>query len=316
MRSITASRFVSEFPGAPGLAGSLTTAIVVCTRNRPEALCLCLEAIGHLEPAPDEVLVVDNSAGNPETHAAALKYRARYVIEPVPGLSRARNRGMAESRCDVVAYIDDDARPESNWLRLLVEPFADSNVAVATGMIKTPDSALNKSTPDSPRVLSNKDPLWFEIATFGGLGLGSNMAVRKTACGGKILFNEQLGRGAPIEIAEESYAFAWLLSHGFKAVYVPTAVVFHPPLRRVSIEIEARNSFGYWLLLFSDFPRQRPDLLRFLYRRLRGKNLSWPRNPQEPGEIVSSGWRVKLRAVLSGALLYLRTRKPQPTTGA
>jgi hypothetical protein len=86
-------------------------------------------------------------------------------------------------------------------------------------------------------------------------------------------------------------------------------VVYHPSLSRTSIDREARNSFTYWLLLFSEFHAQRASLVRFLFRRLRGKRLDWPRNPQEPGEIVSSGWRVLLVAGIKGLWLFLRTPK-------
>lgn len=115
----------------------------------------------------------------------------------------------------------------------------------------------------------------------------------------------------PFEIAEENYAFASLLSLGYTAVYLPAAVVFHPPMRRTSVEVEARNSFAYWLLLFAEFPARRLDLLRFLIRRLRRKRLDWPRDPQEPGEIINSGWRVQIKAGLSALFLFVRTAKPK-----
>jgi hypothetical protein len=51
------------------------------------------------------------------------------------------------------------------------------------------------------------------------------------------------------------------------------------------------------------------DLLRFLFKRLRRQPLTWPRNPQPPGELITSGWRVYLRAGIKGTLLFLRSRK-------
>ena len=75
------------------------------------------------------------------------------------------------------------------------------------------------------------------------------------------------------------------------------------------IEREARNSFAYWLLLVAEFPGQRLNLLRFLFRRLCGKALEWPRNPQQPGEIVSSRRSVLLPAAIKGLGLFLRTPK-------
>ena len=290
---------------------SPTVTVVICTRNRPVLLQKCLAAVARLSPAPNQVLVVDNSEGNNDTRKVAQDYGARYLTEPIRGLCRARNRALAECDSEVVAFLDDDVTPASNWLRLLLEPFGDQRTGASAGRVITPDTPVSDVSQESPRTISNRDPHWFEIATFGGLGLGANMALRKRACAAENFFDERLGRGAPFEIGDESYAFASLLSRGHSVVYIPAAVVHHPPLTRAAIDKEARNSFTYWLLLFSEFPSQRLNLLRFLIRRLRGKKLDWPRNPQEPGEIISSSWSVKIKAGWKGLLLFLRTPKPR-----
>lgn len=287
-----------------------STTVIICTRNRPALLKQCLAAIARLSPAPDHVLVVDNSEGNPDTSKVAGDYRANYIIEPTRGLSRARNRGIAECTTDIVAFLDDDVTPEPDWLGLLMAPFSDHQVGATAGRVITPDPIAPMPDQLVPRTLSSKDHHWFEIATFGGLGLGANMALRRNACTDRRFFDERLGRGAPFEIGEESYAFALLLSRGYRIAYVPTAVVHHPPITRTSVEHEAETSFSYWLLLFSAFPRQRADLLAFLFRRLRRKPLDWPRYPQGPGEIMSSGWQLKTKAAWKGLILFLRTPKP------
>lgn len=307
-----------KLPVAPQVQGrsltrsrtdGLTATVVICTRNRPALLHKCLAAVARLDPAPDAVLVVDNSEGNKETEDVTHEFGASYTVEPRLGLSRARNRGLAECDTDVVVYLDDDAIPARDWLGLLMAPFADEKTGASTGRVITPESSNEGLHEESPRSLSNHVPQWFEIATFGGMGLGSNMALRKQACISPKLFDERLGRGAPFHIGEENYAFARLLANGYRVVYLPSAVVFHPPLSRDTIEHEAQNSITYWLLLFAEFPEQRMNLVRFILRRLRHKPLDWPRNPQEPGEIVTSGWRVLVKASIKGLWLFLRTPK-------
>ncbi|MGC2616301.1 MAG: glycosyltransferase family 2 protein [Terracidiphilus sp.] len=287
---------------------TLTATVVICTRNRPQVLKECLRGVARLDPGPDHVLVVDNTQGDKETENVSREFGARYIFEPVQGLSRTRNRGLAESDTEIVAFLDDDAIPAPDWLGMLMEPFADEKTAASTGRVITPGSN-GAGELESPRVLSNRDPRWFEIATFGGMGLGSNMALRKSACSASPMFDVRLGRGAPFQIGEESYAFARLLSNGFKAVYLPSAVVFHPTLSRDTVENEAQNSITYCLLLFAEFPDQRMNLVRFLLRRIRRKPLDWPRDPQEPGEIVTSGWRTLVKASVKGLWLFLRTPK-------
>jgi glycosyltransferase involved in cell wall biosynthesis len=298
-----------QVPVPPPVKGTVpTVSIVICTRSRPAFLEKCLESVAALQPPPDDVLIVDNSEGNAETESIARKFAVRYLIEPTPGLSRARNRGMAESNAEIVAYLDDDASPDEHWLEFILAPFADSQVAAVTGETILPGFSASEVSCVPLRSLTNQDQLWFEIATFGGLGVGNNMALRKTACAGRAIFDSRLGRGAGIPIAEESHAFASLLSKGFKAVHVPAAIVVHP-VTSEDIEQEAVNSVAYWLLLFAEFPGHRLDLLRFLSRRLRRKPLTWPRNPQAPGNIINSGWKVYLRASLRGGIVFLRSWK-------
>ncbi len=286
-----------------------TVTVVICTRNRSILLQKCLAAVSRLNPAANQILVVDNSEGDDDTRKAALAHGVRYTIEPVRGLSRARNHGIAECDTDIVAFLDDDVIPAPDWLGLLLVPFADERTGATAGRVITPDSQNTDELEDSPRILSNQDAHWIEIATFGGLGLGANMAFRRRALPIHRFFDERLGRGAPFEISEESYAFAWLLFHGYRIVTLPSAVVYHPPLSRTSIEREARYSFACWLLFLVEFPGQRLNLLRFLIRRLRGEPLDWPRNPQKPGEIVSSSWGVLLPAAVKGLWLFISTPK-------
>lgn len=286
-----------------------TATIVVCTRKRPAALWHCLNGIAQLEHAPDEVIVIDNTSGDKETEAVALEFGAVYLIEPVEGLSRARNRGFAESTSDIIAYLDDDAIPDPDWLELLLEPFANPQVTLVTGKIVTPASKSQNGTGQPARSLSNKDSEWFAIATFGGLGLGSNMAFRRKTCAANKLFDERLGRGAPFEIAEENFAFASLLSQGHTAVYLPKAMVYHPDGKPTDVMLEARNSIAFSMFLFSEFPNHRLDLIKFLFRRLRQKPLIWPRDSPDPGAVITSGWRVLIAASFQAAALFLKNRR-------
>jgi glycosyltransferase involved in cell wall biosynthesis len=286
-----------------------TATVAICTRNRPVVLQKCLAAVARLNPAPAYVIVIDNSEGNRDTRKVAVDYGARYIIEPVRGLCRARNRALTECDTDILAFLDDDVTPTSNWLRHLIEPFSDERTGASAGSVIPPDTLLIDHPHQSSRDLSNQDPHWFEIATFGGLGFGENMALRKRACTPGKFFDERLGRDGPFEIGDESYAFASILARGHRVVYTPSAVVHHPLPTRTEVDRDARNSFSYWLLLFSEFPDQRLNLLRVLVRRLRGRKLEWKPNPQDPCEVTSRRLNWKINAAFRGFVLFLRTPK-------
>ena len=82
-----------------------------------------------------EVLVVDNDpAGSaaPVVHGSS----ARYVHEPRPGISAARNRALAEAGdADVLVFIDDDELPGPGWLAALTGAWSRWGCAAVTGPV-------------------------------------------------------------------------------------------------------------------------------------------------------------------------------------
>src|SRR5690242_14893762 len=93
--------------------------VVICTRDRTEALERCLGAISALDYPSFDVLIVDNGSAGQASREVAARWGAGWTAEPRPGLSLARNRGAREARGDMVAYLDDDALPEPGWLAAL-----------------------------------------------------------------------------------------------------------------------------------------------------------------------------------------------------
>ena len=82
--------------------------VVICTRDRPRELHRCLGALRAQHAAPLEIVVVDNSAQRSAQATCEAFPEVRYVHEPRPGLSIARNAGIAASRGSLIAFTDDD----------------------------------------------------------------------------------------------------------------------------------------------------------------------------------------------------------------
>jgi GT2 family glycosyltransferase len=213
--------------------------VVVCTRDRPDDLRRCLAALALCEPAPREVIVVDNAPAG----AAAVVAGFPGVVclpEPAPGLSNARNAGVRAARGAIVAFTDDDVEVAPDWIARLVAPFADPAVACVTGLVLPAD-------------LSTPAACFFEFAA-GGLGkrfdrkrfdpgflregprlkapevwrigAGANMAVRRDAFARVGLFDPRLGAGAS-GCSEDSELWFRLLAAGDACFYEPAAVVAH-----------------------------------------------------------------------------------------
>lgn len=129
------NRTAGESPTNAGV----TVAIIICTysERRWEDLVASVASCMTQTRAADEVIVVVD-------HNATLLARAERAIDGVrviestgpPGLSGARNTGVSAARADVVAFLDDDAIAEPDWLERLCEPYADDDVLGVGGWIE------------------------------------------------------------------------------------------------------------------------------------------------------------------------------------
>lgn len=93
--------------------------VIVCTHNRATHTLAC---VGELLRSPEasnlDIIVVDNASS--VEHHALLKSNltsplVRFVSEPRPGVSLARNLGASLARNEWLAYLDDDALPFPDW---------------------------------------------------------------------------------------------------------------------------------------------------------------------------------------------------------
>jgi hypothetical protein len=106
--------------------------VAVCTRDRPSDLRRCLDALMWLPDDGQEYVVIDNCPATDATKELIKNYpKVRYVREDVPGSSAARNRALREAKHEFVAFTDDDAAPDPNWLRSLLRNFRERPLSVA-----------------------------------------------------------------------------------------------------------------------------------------------------------------------------------------
>jgi glycosyltransferase involved in cell wall biosynthesis len=266
--------------------------VVVCTRDRRALLEQCLTAL-RKQTYPDfEVLVIDNAPCEP-ARDICVRFGARYIVEPVAGVTHARNAGARAARGELIAYTDDDAVPDSGWLAALAAEFRDPTIAAVTGSIRyfkarensremSDEEAANAVRPRARFDCSTSE--WFTHAALGGVGDGGNMAFRRMLFD-RHRFDHRLGRGRVLEGGDEHVMFASVISHGHIIAYCPEAVVRHPsagtPSAQRAERVRAeRTSIAYLLFLWSEFPSHRGEIARFvlraLGRRLSGTGGRWP----------------------------------------
>jgi O-antigen biosynthesis protein len=94
--------------------------LVVCTHERPDSLADCLASLDAVAYPSLEIVIVDNAPRTSRTRElidACEDSRVRDTYAAVPGLSAARNHGVAEARGEVVAFTDDDMKVDAGWVR-------------------------------------------------------------------------------------------------------------------------------------------------------------------------------------------------------
>lgn len=265
-----------------------------------------------------DVLVVDSAPSDPVSDLCFRRGIA-YSREPTPGLSRARNVGARMAGGELIAYIDDDAVPEPEWLEALARGFDDPDVAAVTGRIRfmrgigdsgqmSDEEVRVESSGRDSGTLDNRSRDWFARACFGGIG--SNMAFRRSHVAGRDVFDERLGRGCTLYQGEDHLAVVTLVGSGLRTSHRSDAVVRHPfPATATQVRhyrlFNLRAAIAYILFLWAEFPSHRVELVRFLSRTVFKRMASGERRPlqEQPRRIE---W---LRAALGGPMLYRKARR-------
>jgi glucosyl-dolichyl phosphate glucuronosyltransferase len=213
--------------------------VVVATRDRCNYLRLCLDALAQQTAGFEtfEVIVVDNGSAD-ETAEVVRGFcgqgrNVSYVREERAGLSFARNTGVRQSRAEIVAFTDDDAVPDPQWIERIAARYEslDDKVAVLGGEVRPiweasrPDWLTNSLL----RPLS-AGLLWSPTArTLRGEEwlVEVNIAYRKARLiefGG---FAENLGRVGDVLLSGEGCINLLMARAGLHVFYDPNILVGH-----------------------------------------------------------------------------------------
>lgn len=228
--------------GAPGSAVSVTVAVLTYRRNA-ELAALLPRLVAELRAcgSPGRVLVVDNDpgAGAGEVVETCGWPEVRYVWEAEPGIAAARNRALTEAEDDVLVFIDDDERPVTGWLRLLLDAYARSRPAAVVGPVVSefagePSAFVlaggffdRRRMPTGSRVsVASSNNLLLDLAVVRRLGLSFDQRFGLTG-GSDYLFTRQLHlAGEVLEWCDEAVVVdavppersrpAWVLRRAFR----------------------------------------------------------------------------------------------------
>lgn len=215
--------------------GSPMISVVLCSYNGSATIRDTLEALIRLDYENYEVIFV-NDGSKDNTAEIVAEYDVRKINQPNKGLSVARNTGIEAARGEIVAFIDDDAYPDAQWLRYLAQAFLTTEHAGIGG----PNIAPGDDGPIANCVaLSPGGPvhvlLTDEIAEHIP---GCNMAFRREAL-------LKIGGFDPIyRTAGDDVDVCWRMQvAGYTIGFHPVAFVWHH--RRNSIKAYWKQQKGY-----------------------------------------------------------------------
>jgi glycosyltransferase involved in cell wall biosynthesis len=299
-----------------------TATIAICTRNRTDDLRRCLSAVTSLPDDGQEIIVIDNCPSDNSTENLVSEFpQVRYVLEPKKGLDVARNRALLEAKNEIVAFIDDDAIPDPNWLRALTVNFKNSNVLCVTGLtmpLELETEAQEVFEAYSPfgkgfkrRVFTGNEGN--PIAT-GKIGAGANMAFRKNVINHVGLFDEALDAGTPTQSGGDHEFFARILLAGFSIIYDPAALNWHRH-RRTPEEL-VNVIYGYGVGVYSLLTRHllvNRDFSSISIAYGWFRSTQWRRLKKaiasRKGSIQEQLIFAELKGCLAGPWAYLKSRK-------
>lgn len=212
--------------------------VVICTYNRSELLSRCLESLTNqtLDNKCYEVIVADNNSTD-NTVQVAQGYIGRLpnfeiCREEKRGANHTRNAGVGIAKGEYVAFIDDDALADPDWLL---------NISEFIG--RHPDIHVFGGPHDAFTLVPK--PEWFPpeygIFCLGNeerpvnLGsewlVGTNLVVKKDAFVSVGGFNEKLGSiktgSSFFQAGEETRLLIDLSARGYTSYYVPSIKVTH-----------------------------------------------------------------------------------------
>lgn len=304
--------------------------IVVCTRDRPHLLAGCLRALRPLHEEGHQVIIVDNAPTSDQTARLVEQTPYRYLLEPSPGLNRARSRGLEAAAHRLVAFTDDDCSPDPAWARQLAAAQSASSAAAVTGLVLPAELAhpaqerfeaycANRRIFRARRFACGRSFSRSGAApsTAGAIGMGANMCFERQALQQLGGFDPRFDGGTPTLSGGDTEIFARLLAAGRTLHYTPLALVWHRhPTSQAALR---RVIYGYGAGLFAFFAKRLledrdPGVLLTAPRWLAGPPAKalWNRLRGRPAAPLDLLW-MEFTGSLSGPRRFLQARRAGST---
>ena len=224
-------------------------AVIIPTFRRPASLERALRSVlaqDARETLIGEIAVVDNDPdGSARPVVARLQHEGAkllYVHAREPGVSNARNAGLAATSAPLIAFIDDDEEAPPHWLAALHAAHDSLAVDVAFGPVRgRADGAADWKRAYLERFFSRVGPA--ETGVIDQVfGCGNSMMTRATALQGPTPFDPAANQTG----GEDDRLFARLKAENRRFGWAADAWLWeHAPASRQTARYALARAFSF-----------------------------------------------------------------------
>lgn len=215
--------------------------IVIGSYNRADMLAETLQSLTSLDTELSsgerftyEVVAIDNAStddtqevlarfARPENRGTSQRVRGFYELEP--GVTHARNRGLAEAAGEWIAFHDDDQRAHPQWLVKLQELAKRRDVQVVGGAVHLSLPEDNQRDLAGPcRVLLGEKVGWDQEQPYTRKRIPgtNNLMLHRSVIEQAGVFDTRIKDGG-----EDADLYRRIRAGGYEAWYTPEAIVYH-----------------------------------------------------------------------------------------
>lgn len=203
--------------------------VCIATYKRPERLGILLQELAKQELLPHEIVVVDNdrdmsAAPVVNAQSAVSPFAIHYGVQPERNIALTRNRTVELASGDWIAFIDDDERAPTEWLRLLMQAALEHSADAVLG-------------PVLPQVPSHA-PAWIQrgrFYDFPRMSTGQIVPLNRMRFGNVVVRASALrSEPGPFDVSyglttgEDADMLIRLVRNGAKIIWCDEAIVLEP----------------------------------------------------------------------------------------
>ena len=215
--------------------------VVIPAYNAEKEIPSCLDSLlNQTFPKEQCEIIVVNDGSTDGTEKIVRKYDGvKIFTQPNQGPAAARNKGVSESKGEIIVFTDSDCIPEKNWLEEMLKPFNDAEVVGVQGAYKT----RQKEVVARFAQIEIEERYWKMSRNERVDFIGSYSAAYR-----KKEFEEHGGFDTrfPIASGEDADLSYTMSNAGHKLVFNPNAIVYHQHPQTLKKYFRQKFGRAYW----------------------------------------------------------------------